>query len=73
MVCSTPELSAKEMDYLNKVLHLNSYPDWFLEISYSNQHADQNPSQETSKEAFVSVPCIQGLSEEFSRIFKNSK
>ena len=22
--------SAKEMDYLNKVLHRNSYPDWFL-------------------------------------------
>ena len=30
MVCSTPELLAKEMDYLNKVLHKNSYPDCFL-------------------------------------------
>ena len=30
VVCSTPELVAREMDYLNKVLHRNSYPDWFL-------------------------------------------
>ena len=28
MVCSTPQLLAKEMDYLIKVLCLNSYPDW---------------------------------------------
>ena len=30
VVCSTPELLAREMDYLNKVLPRNSYPDWFL-------------------------------------------
>ena len=27
VVCSTPEPLAREMDYLNKVLHRNSYPD----------------------------------------------
>ena len=64
---------AKEMDYLNKVLHLKSYPDWFLKKSYNNQHADQTPSQETSKEAFVLVPYIQGLSEEFRKMFKNTQ
>ena len=30
MVCSTPELIAKEKDYLNKVLSRKSYFDWFL-------------------------------------------
>ena len=42
MVCYTPELLAKGMDYLNKVLSLNTVPDWFLNESYNNQHADQN-------------------------------
>ena len=44
MVCSTPKVLGKKMDYLNKVLHLNSYPDWFLKI-LQHQHADQTPSQ----------------------------
>ena len=30
MVCSTPELLAKEVDYLHRVLCRNNYPDWFL-------------------------------------------
>ena len=30
IVCTTPELLAKEMDYLHKVLCRNSYPDLFL-------------------------------------------
>ena len=34
---------------------------------------DQASIQETTKEAFVSVPYIQGLSEEFTRIFKDTK
>ena len=34
---------------------------------------DQAPTQETTEGAFVSVPYIQGLSEEFRRIFKDTK
>ena len=30
IVCSTPELIAKEMDYLHRVLHRNNYPDCLL-------------------------------------------
>ena len=41
MVCSTPELLAKEMDYLNKVLHRNSYPNWFLKKTNNRPHMDQ--------------------------------
>ena len=47
MVCCTPELSAKEMGYLNKVLHRNSYLDWFLKNLttglYGTSHQPGNP------------------------------
>ena len=73
MVCSTPELRAKEIDYLNKVLCRNSYPDWFLKKPNHRHHMDQNTNQETTKKSFVTVPHIQGLSKEFIRIFKDTK
>ena len=53
MVCSTSELLAKEMDYLNKVLHRNSYPDWFLKNLSTGNIWTKSPNQETTKEAFV--------------------
>ena len=34
---------------------------------------DQYTNQETTKESFVTVPYIQGLSKEFRRIFKDTK
>ena len=61
MVCSTPELLAKEMDYLNKVLSRNSYPDWFLNKLNHRHHMDKATNKETAKESFVTVPYIQGL------------
>ena len=74
VVCSTSELLAREMGYLNKVLHRNSYPDWFLKKKPNNRsQGDQAPTQETTKKAFVSVPYFQRLSEEFRRIFKDTK
>ena len=73
MVCSTPELLAKVLDYLNKVLHRNSYTDWFLNKPNNRPYMDHIPTQETTKEAFVSVPYIQELNEEFRRTFKDTK
>ena len=73
MVCSTQELLAKEMDYLNKVLHSNSYPEWFLKKPNSRPHMDHISTQETTREAFVPIQYIQGLSKEFRRIFKDTK
>ena len=73
IVNCTPELLAKEIDYLNKVLCLNSYPDWFLKYPTATNMQNQTSRQEASKEAFVSAPYIQGLSEKFRRIFKNTK
>ena len=71
--CSTPEILAREMDYLNRVLHRNSYPDWLLKKPNNRPQGDQAPTQETTKEAFISVPHFQGLSEEFRRIFRDTK
>ena len=73
MLCSTPELLAKEMDYLNKTLCRKSYPDWFHKKPKHRPHVDQASNQETTKEFFVTVPYIQGLSEEFRRIFYDNK
>ena len=72
MVCSTPELLAKEMDDLNKVLHRNRYSDWFLEKTNYRPHMDQTTNQETIKKSFITVPYIQGPSEEF-RILMDTK
>ena len=73
MVCSTPELLAKEVDYPNKDLHRNRYLDWFLKKTNNRSQMDQATNQETTKDSFVTVPYIQGLSKEFGRIFKDTK
>ena len=49
MVCSTPELLAKEMDYLNKVLHLNSYPDWFIKNPTTTNMQTKLPARKLLK------------------------
>ena len=70
MVCSTLKPLAREMDYLNKVLCRNSYPDWFLKKNLATGNIWIKPP---TKESFVRVPYIQGLSEEFRRNFKDTK
>ena len=49
MVCSTPELLAKVMNYLHRVLYRNNYPDLFLKKN-TRPHVDQPIIQETTKE-----------------------
>ena len=73
MVCSTPELLAKEIDNLYKVLHRNNYPDWFLKKPNTRPQVDQPTSQDSTKEISISVPYIPGLSEEFRKKFKDTK
>ena len=29
-VCSDPDILAKEMEHLNRVLHYNNYPQWII-------------------------------------------
>ena len=73
MVCSTPYLLAKEMDFLHRVFCKNYYPDWFLKKPNTRPQVDQPTIQEVPNEVFISVPYIPGLSEEFRRIFKDTK
>ena len=57
-VCSTPELLAEEMDYLDKVLRYNNYPQWMM---YKNSRSDSlgeplvdpETSNEVKKSKFV--------------------
>ena len=73
MVCSTPEIVAKEMDYLHMVLHMNNYPDWFLKKSNTQATSRSTHHQRNSKEVFISVPYIPGGSEEFRKILQDNK
>ena len=68
-----PELLAKKMDYLHRVLCRNNYPYRFLKKPNARPQVDQTTIQVTTKELFISVPYIPGLSEEFRRIFKDTK
>ena len=58
IVCSTPELLAKEMDYLHSILHRNSNPDWFLKNPTPGHNEINPPSKKLPKEVFISVPYI---------------
>ena len=53
IVCSTPELLAKEIHYLNKVLCRKSYLYWFIKKPNHRPHMDQPNNQETTKESFI--------------------
>ena len=69
MMYSTPELLAKEMDYLHKVLCRNSYPYWLLKKPNTRPQMIQASTQE-NKKVFFSVPYIQGLSKAFTRFLR---
>ena len=73
MVCSSPELIAREMDYLYRVLCRNNYLDWFLKKTNTRPQVDQLTIQEITKEVFISVPYIPRFSEEFRRSLKDTK
>ena len=48
-VCSTPELLAKEMDYLHKVLQVNHYPAQSFQQAKPQQKANRNPKPTNRK------------------------
>ena len=59
-VCSSPELLAKEMDHLGKVLRYN-YPKWMIEQFGKNTHLaepliDLDTGNEVKKTSFISAP-----------------
>ena len=70
-VCSTPQIFAKEMDYLYRVLLKNSYQDWIIKNTEKKPTTTKNHDTglEVNKNIFISVPYVHGCSEEFRRIF----
>ena len=75
LACSTLELLAKEMDYLNTILHRNSYPDWFMKKKKKTKGLiwTKPPTRKLPWNPFVTVPYIQELSEEFRILFKDTQ
>ena len=71
-MCSAPQILAKEMDYLHRVLFKNSYPDWIIKYPGKKQTTppqNHDTGLEVNKNIFISVPYVPGLCEEFRRIF----
>ena len=69
-VCSSPELLAKEMDHLGKVLRNNNYPKWMIKQEGRNNSLtggliDQETGNKVKKTVFIS-----GLSESFKQLFQ---
>ena len=74
-VCSSPELLAKEMDHLGKVLRYNNYPKWKIKQEGRNNSPtggliDPEIGNEVKKTVFISAPYFPGLSESFKQLFK---
>ena len=53
-VCSTPEVLAKEMDHLHKVLQDNHYPPQFFQQGKPKQKTNKKPNP--SMEKFIVIP-----------------
>ena len=67
-VCSTPEILAKEMDHIHKVLQDNHYPAQFFQQGIPQQKTNKKPTPSTGKfteGATVVIPYIKGLSEQY--------
>ena len=73
-VCSDPDILAREIEHLNKVLHYNNYPQWMIKQWGKLDKQDPLIHPETGNEIkkwfYISVPHYPGLSESYKKIFK---
>ena len=73
-ICSDPNILAKEMEHLNRVLHYNNYPQWLIDKQgKSDKHIPiihPETGVEMQKCFYISVPYFPGLSESYKKIFK---
>ena len=73
-VCSDPDILAKEMEHLNRMLHYINYPQWL--INKQGKSDKHNPiihpetGDEIQKCFYISVPYFLGLSESYKEMFK---
>ena len=70
-VCSDPDILAKEMEHLNKVLRYNNYPQWIINQQGKLDKRDPlihpETGNEIKKQFYISVPYFPGLSEAYKR------
>ena len=73
-ICSDPDILAKEMEHLNRVLHYNNYPQWLINNWGKSNKQDPiiHPKTgiEIQKCLHISVPYYPDLSESCKKIFK---
>ena len=73
-VCSDPDILAKEVEHLGKVLCYNNYPQWLIDKQGNSEKSGPlihpNTDNKIKKQFFVSVPYFPGLSESFKKVFK---
>ena len=73
-VCSDPGILAKEMEYLNRVLCYNNYPQWIINKQGKSDKQDPIIHPKTGFEIkkcfYILVPYFLGLSESYKKIFK---
>ena len=73
-VCSDPDILAKEMEHLNRVLCYNNYPQWIInqwgKLDKQDPLIHPETENEIKKHFYISVPYFLGLSESYKKIFK---
>ena len=73
-ICSDPDILAKEMEHLNRVLCYNNYLQWLINKWGKSDKQDPIIHPETGVEMkkcfYISVPYFPGLSESYKKIFK---
>ena len=69
-VCSDPDILAKEMEHLNRVLCYNNYPQWSIDKQGKSDKHSPETGVEIQKCFYISVPYFHGLSESYKKIFK---
>ena len=71
-VCSDPDILAKEMEHLNRVLHYNNYPQWIInqwgKLNKQDPIIHPETGMEIKKHFYISVPYFPGLSESYKKI-----
>ena len=74
MSVQIPDILAKEMEHLNRVLHYNNYPQWIInqlgKLDKQDPIIHPETGIEIKKHFYISVPYFPGLSESYKKIFK---
>ena len=71
-VVSEPEDLREEVNNIKKVLTVNGYKKWSLQIPKKKAREEDNPTEgPTANKHPVCIPYISGLSEQLQRVFRS--